>query len=172
VENLRYPIGKYHAPEIISVEQRATWIADIAALPKLLRTATQNLTPAQLDTPYRSGGWTIRQVVHHTADSHINAYTRFKLALTENNPVIKPYQEGLWANLPDSAEPIDYSLQILDALHHRWVVVLKLMTDGDFSRTYFHPESHLISRLDTILGMYAWHGKHHIAHIVVGIANN
>ena len=165
LDHLRYPVGKYHKPEIISAEQQGEWIGQIAAFPRALRDVVGPLTPNQLDTPYRPGGWTVRQLVHHIADSHANAYIRFKLAITELNPTIKPYEEALWAELADSKEPVEYSLQILEALHHRWVVVLKAMTEADFKKTYHHPEYKTDSALEGVLGMYAWHGAHHLAHI-------
>jgi uncharacterized damage-inducible protein DinB len=140
-------------------------IETIAQAPAQLRLAVQGLSEAQLSTPYRDGGWTVRQVVHHVADSHVNAYVRLKLALTENSPTIKPYEESLWAKLPDSDDvPIEVSLALLDALHARWVALLRAMPDADFSRQYEHPET---GRHDVnyLLAMYAWHGEHHTAHI-------
>lgn len=130
-----------------------------------MRDAVQGLNEEQLDTPYRDGGWTLRQVVHHVPDSHLNAYTRIKLALTEPAPVIKPYDEAAWANLPDTRDvPIDVSLNLLDAVHTRWVALLHAMSDDDFRREYVHPETGR-HNLDHLLALYAWHGPHHIAHI-------
>ena len=124
------------------------------------------LTEAQFDTPYREGGWTIRQVVHHLPDSHLNAYLRFKLALTEDNPTIKPYDGARWAELPDTAgTAVGVSLVLLESLHRRWVVLLKAMTEPDWSRTYFHPDQNKSLALGNVLAMYAWHGKHHLAHV-------
>lgn len=140
-------------------------IDQIAAVPARMREAISGLTPKQLDTPYRDGGWTVRQVVHHVPDSHLNAYTRFKLALTEDVPTIKPYDEARWAELPDSSDtPIDTSLTMLGALHDRWVRLLRLMSDAEFQRKLNHPENGTMS-LDTVLALYAWHGRHHVAHI-------
>jgi uncharacterized damage-inducible protein DinB len=141
-------------------------IAAIAETPGLLRGAVRGLSPDQLGTPYRPGGWTVKQVVHHVPDSHLNAYTRFKLALTEDEPTIKPYNEAAWAELPDSRKvPIDVSLDLLDALHLRWVAVLRSMDPADFNRTLRHPEHGKIFTLRQMLGLYAWHGRHHVAHV-------
>ena len=161
----RYPIGKYTEKEFSEV-QKNQWLSDIKYLPGQIEYSIQNLDEAQLDTPYRDGGWTVRQVVHHVADSHMNAYIRFKLGLTENNPTIKPYEEGLWAELADTKTvPINVSLTLLHALHLRWVAVLEAMTDADFTKTVFHPEKKQDLTLWNLLGSYAWHGKHHTAHI-------
>jgi hypothetical protein len=166
---LKYPIGRFSVPSSttpgITRDQRNQWITDIAELPSRLRAAIGGLTPDQIETPYRPGGWTVRQVVHHVPESHMNAYIRFKLALTEDEPTIKPYDEAAWANLADvSATPIDTSLALLDALHDRWVRLLRLLTDDDFARRFRHPALGVI-RLDGNLALYAWHGKHHTAHI-------
>lgn len=140
-------------------------IDQIAAAPMLMRDAVSGLTPSQLDTPYRQGGWTLRQVVHHVPDSHLNAYARFKLALTEDAPTIKSYDEARWAELGDSHDtPIKTSLAMLDALHDRWVRLLRSMAPGDFQRQLKHPESGTMT-LDALLSLYAWHGRHHVAHI-------
>lgn len=162
-----YPIGKFvPITGEITAEQRGGWITEIAELPAKFRGAVQGLTEAQFDTPYRPGGWTVRQVVHHVPDSHLNAYIRFKLALTEENPTITPYEEARWAELPDTAgTPIGVSLVMLEALHRRWVHLLRSMSEEQWSRTYFHPDHHKSLRLDEMLAMYAWHGKHHTAHI-------
>ncbi len=160
----RYPIGRYEPVTSLTPEQRATCIAQIAAVPENLRRAVQGLDDGQLDTPYRPGGWTVRQVVHHLPDSHLNAYIRFKLGLTEDRPAIKTYEEKLWAVLPDSRAPIAMSLTLLDALHQRWVLVLRAMQPKDFARTITHPEWGTPT-LDAMLAMYAWHGRHHAAHI-------
>jgi len=165
MEDLRYPIGRYAPPSEIARGDRAAWIKDLALAPAALRTAVEGLSEQRLDTPYRPGGWTVRQVVHHLPDSHLNAYARFKLALTEDAPTIKPYDEAAWAELPDSEGPIDPSLDLLDALHRRWVSLLHAMTDEDWGRTFFHPEQGRALRLDWTLGMYAWHGRHHVAHV-------
>lgn len=164
-EDLRYPIGPYAPPEAITRGDRAAWIKDIAFLPAALGTAVEGLSEAHLDTPYRPDGWTVRQVVHHVPDSHLNAYTRFKLALTEDTPTIKPYDEGRWAELPDATGPVAVSLDLLQALHARWVTLLHAMSDDDWARGYFHPEMGRTVPLDWALGMYAWHGRHHTAHV-------
>ena len=167
MSDLSYPIGKFTpvAGEI-TAEQRAAWITEIAELPPKFRGVVQSLTDAQLDTPYRPGGWTVRQVVHHVPDSHLNAYIRFKLALTEDNPTIKPYEEARWAELADTKGTlIGVSLVMLEALHRRWVNLLRSMSEEQWSRTYFHPEQQKSLRLDGVLALYAWHGKHHMAHI-------
>jgi hypothetical protein len=165
-EDLRYPVGRFRYPESITEEQRQQWIEDIAGAPDALRQAVQGLTEEQLNTPYRAGGWTVRQVVHHLPDSHVNAYVRYKLALTEEEPTIKPYEEARWAELPDSSlVPVDVSLTLLEALHARWVGLLRNMSGDDFQRTYFHPEQQRLFKLQDVLALYAWHGRHHVAHI-------
>lgn len=165
LEKLRYPIGKFNSAQPITTADAQKYVQEIAALPALMRQAVNNLSNEQLDTPYRPGGWTVRQVVHHVADSHINSYVRFKLALTENYPTIKPYEEHLWAELPDAKnESIEVSLVLLEALHQRWVVLLKSFSAADWERGYMHPESGKTSLL-TAVGLYAWHGRHHLAHI-------
>lgn len=162
----RYPIGRFQYARSASDEQRAGWIADVAAMPAQLRAAVRGLSPAQLDTPYRAGGWTVRQVVHHVPDSHLNAYVRFKLALTESEPTIKPYDEARWAELEDvRATPPDVSLALLDALHDRWVRLLRAMGPGDFARTFRHPEKGHALTLEETLALYSWHGRHHVAHV-------
>ncbi len=163
--DLRYPIGAFVPPQDPNRESRDWAIERIAETPQRLRAAVQGLDEDQLDTPYREGGWTLRQVVHHLPDSHLNAYIRLKLALTEPAPVIKPYDESAWANLADTtAVPIDVSLNLLEALHQRWVSLLRAMTDDDFRREYVHPETGRHA-LDHLLALYAWHGAHHVAHI-------
>ncbi len=161
----RYPIGKFAFEGTVDTVQRDEWLSEIASQPSKLREVVAGLTDAQLDTPYREGGWTVRQVVHHVPDSHMNAYLRFKLALTEDNPTIKPYLEGAWATLADSKLPVEVSLRLLESVHERWVVILKHMTEADFEKTYFHPESQKTFALGKVLGLYAWHGNHHTAHI-------
>ena len=162
----RYPIGKFSFDGDVSDAARAARIADIEAAPRLLRAAVEGMSERQLDTPYREGGWTVRQVVHHVPDSHLNAYVRFKLALTEDAPTIKPYDEALWAALPDSREtPVAVSFTLLDALHQRWVTLLRAMAPADFSRTFIHPEHGRSMSLDQVLALYAWHGKHHLGHV-------
>jgi hypothetical protein len=161
----RYPIGKYQ-PQPFSEQQKQEWINDIRFLPLAIENAILNLDAAQLNTPYREGGWTVKQLVHHVADSHLNAYCRFKLGLTEDNPTIKPYQEKLWAELKDTQNlPVNVSITLLHALHLRLHEVLISITDEQFNRTVFHPEHKKEISLWYLLGMYAWHSKHHTAHI-------
>jgi hypothetical protein len=164
--DLRYPVGRYEPPTAPTPADRDHWIAEIAELPTRFRAALDGLGAAQLDTPYRPGGWTVRQLAHHVPDSHMNAYTRFKLALTEPEPTIKPYDEGRWAELPD-VQAVDpaVSLALLDALHVRWVALLRGMTPDDWQRGFRHPEHGRVMRLDHALGMYEWHGRHHTAHV-------
>jgi hypothetical protein len=166
MEDLRYPIGQFRYPEEPDQHQREQWVEEIAATPANLRAAVAGLSPHQLDTPYRDKGWTVRQVVHHLPDSHLNAYTRMKLALTEDVPVIKPYAEARWAELPDGrAAPIELSLNLLEGLHHRWVFLLRQLTPADFRRQFRHPEHGRLFELQETLALYAWHGRHHVAHI-------
>ena len=162
----RYPIGRFQAPESISPQDRTRYIESIGSAPARLRAAVRGLSDAQLDTPYRAGGWTVRQVVHHVPESHMNAYIRFKLALTEMDPVIKPYDEDAWAKLNDiPAAPIEASLSLLEHLHLRWVVLLRGMSETAWKRRYIHPEYGKAVPLDEVLANYAWHGDHHIAHV-------
>jgi hypothetical protein len=164
-DDLRYPIGHY-IPKPYSENQKEEWLNDIKFLPQLLENAILNLDEAQLQTPYREGGWTVQQVVHHVADSHINAYCRFKLGLTEENPTIRPYMEGLWAELKDVRNvPINVSITLLHALHTRWFVAISDLSVHEWQRTVFHPEANKQMTLWHLLGNYAWHGKHHVAHI-------
>ena len=163
--DLSYPVGRCEYPETVHVEQRQRHIEELAVAPARLREAIRGLDDRQLDTPYRPGGWTVRQVVHHFADSHMNAYVRFRLALTEDEPTIKPYDEKKWAELPDARSlPVEVSLELIDRLHHRWVTLLRSMSDADFTRRLRHPEMGVL-RLDTYLASYAWHCRHHAAHI-------
>ena len=165
-KSLRYPIGQFSPPEKVSEEERQQHIVTVAELPQQLTEAVEPLIDAQLDTPYRDEGWTVRQVVHHLPDSHLNAYTRFRLALTEDNPTIRPYAEDRWAELSDARKArIEPSLQLLEALHQRWVMLLQSLTDEDFARTFVHPQQEKTYRLDVALANYAWHGQHHLAHI-------
>jgi uncharacterized damage-inducible protein DinB len=164
-QDLRFPIGKFHWKGELNEAERDELISQIAETPARLREAVEGLTPEQLDTPYRPEGWTVRQVVHHLPDSHLNSYVRFKLALTENQPTIKTYDQEAWAKLADSkATPIETSLALLEALHERWVNLLRSMSPSDFERTLNHPEMGPVT-LDRLLGIYAWHGRHHVAHI-------
>ena len=160
-----YPIGKYE-PQPFSQKQKEQWLADIQFLPKLVEQAIENMDEAQLQTPYRDGGWTVVQLVHHIADSHMNAYIRFKLGLTETNPTIKPYEEKEWALLADNdLVPINVSITLLYAMHQRLMATIKDLTDEQWERTVYHPVSEKSMSLWFLLGMYAWHGKHHVAHI-------
>ncbi len=162
----RYPIGPFVVPASLTPEERAAAIEQIAWAPAALRRAVQGLDDARLATPYRDGGWTVRQVVHHVPDSHLNAYVRFKLALTEDGPTIKPYDQDRWAQLADvAAVPVDVSLTLLAVLHVRWVALLRAMSGADFARGFVHPEMGRTLTLDHTLALYAWHGRHHTAHI-------
>src|SRR5437667_2690505 len=161
----RYPIGKFQSEGPLSEDQRDSLIASIEQTPAAIRAALQGLASEQLDTPYREGGWTVRQVAHHVPDSHMNAYVRFKLALTEHEPTIKPYAEDRWARLADTqSTPVEVSLALLESLHARWVRLLRSLRAEDWKRTFRHPELGLVS-LEKNLALYAWHGRHHIAHI-------
>ena len=164
MNDLRYPLGKFHYDGSTSQQQQQAFLQEIAQTPAKLRTAVQGLSDAQLDTPYRPEGWTVRQVVHHVPDSHLNAYVRFKLALTEDDPTIKPYAEDRWAELADKATPIEVSLALLDSLHDRWVRLLRSLTPEQWKRTFRHPEMGPMT-LEKTLALYAWHGPHHVAHI-------
>jgi hypothetical protein len=166
LEQLKYPLGKFKMPADFTSASINTFISDIEGFPSLLRKEVETLNDEQLDTPYRPEGWTIRQVVNHCADSHMNSLTRFKLALTENNPTIKPYLEERWAELADSKTmPVQPALNMLEGLHTRWVVLLKSMTSSDFEKTFIHPQSGRIFKLNQTLALYTWHCKHHLAHI-------
>jgi uncharacterized damage-inducible protein DinB len=168
----RYPIGRYERRDVLTPDERAAMIEQIAAVPRKMRDAVAGLTPQQLETPYRDGGWTLRQVVHHVPDSHMNSYVRFKLALTEETPTIRPYDEARWAELADSVDtPPATSMALLESLHDRWVRLLRSMSAEDFQRTLNHPENGLMT-LDAMLALYAWHGRHHVAHITSTRARN
>lgn len=161
----RYPIGKFDKNINVTKEMRSELINTIESLPSHLRKEVENLSQQQLDTPYRDGGWTVRQVIHHLPDSHLNAYVRFKLALTEVNPQIKTYEEHLWAELQDTFKtPIEVSLNLLESLHTRWAILLRSLTDEQFEKTFQHPEWGNIT-LSKTLALYSWHSKHHLAHI-------
>jgi hypothetical protein len=165
MQSLKYPVGPFDAAAEVPHTARVTLIDSIAATPGHLREAVAGLTDAQLDTPYRDGGWTVRQVVHHLPDSHLNAYTRFRLALTEDGPTIRPYNEARWADLDDAAHaPVAISLDLLDALHRRWVLLLRTLTADDYQRPLHHPDNGAMT-VGTLLRMYEWHGRHHVAHI-------
>lgn len=163
--DLRYPIGTFKYERPLTAGERKRAIAAIEQTPAKLRAAVKGLTARQLDTPYREGGWTVRQVAHHVADSHLNAYTRLKLALTETEPTIKPYDEKAWAELADTrATPVETSLALLENLHERWVGLWKTLKPADFERTLRHPEAG-VRTVDWLLALYAWHGRHHTAHV-------
>ncbi len=164
--DLRYPIGKFSFEGEATDARRRQWIEEIATTPAALRAAVAGLTPDQIETPYRPSGWTVRQVVHHLPDSHLHAYIRFKFALTEDEPTIKPYDEARWAELADTrtVSP-SVSLTLLESLHERWVGLLRSMTPKEYRRTFQHPEYGRALTLDEVLAMYAWHGRHHVAHI-------
>jgi hypothetical protein len=164
-QDLRYPIGKFHFEGPLSDEQKQQCLDNIEQAPANLRSAVQGLSDSQLDTPYRPDGWTVRQLVHHVPDSHLNAYIRFKLALTEDAPTIKPYAEDRWAQLADSrTTPPEVSLTLLDSLHQRWIHLLRSLQPDEWKRTFRHPELGEVS-LEKNLALYSWHGRHHVAHI-------
>ncbi|MBC7555897.1 MAG: bacillithiol transferase BstA [Chryseobacterium sp.] len=166
LEEKKYPIGKFQHPEKISDEEIVDHIKILKNFPKKLKHLVENLTDEQLDTPYRKGGWKIRQLIHHLADSHMNSFIRFKLALTEENPSIKTFDEKQWAELQDSfSMDIDSSLKILDGLHKRWVYELKCLTNKEFDHTFYHPEKKINISLKENLALYSWHCNHHLAHI-------
>jgi DinB superfamily len=163
--DLRYPVGEFRFPESVSAQALTRFIDQIADTPARMRAAIAGLSDAQLDTPYRPGGWTVRQVAHHVPDSHINSYVRFRLALTEDQPVIKPYEESRWAELPDARTlSVEASLALLENLHARWVPLLRSLSGADWKRSFRHPELGLVS-LENNAALYAWHGRHHVAHI-------
>jgi|SRR6187402_2665774 len=171
LEKLRFPIGNFKCPESIEAAQRALWISEIESFPDSIYRLTEHLSPEVLHWRYRPEGWTIKQVVHHCADSHMNCFIRFKLALTEEIPTIKPYEESRWAELEDSlGTDISASLQIIEGVHRRWIVLLESMDSLQFSKQYYHPESQKAFALDAITGFYAWHGHHHLAHIRQALA--
>ena len=164
LEDLRFPIGRFSAPASSLPGIRAAHIQTLRGLPEHLHEAVSGLSDSQLDTPYRDGGWTVRQVVHHVPDSHANCYVRFKLALTEDWPTIKPYDEAAWARLADSSLPVDVSLSMLASMHGRWVALLESMNEAEFHKGYMHPEQGR-QNLANVLAMYDWHSRHHLAHI-------
>ena len=163
-EDLRFPLGNFNRKTEVTPELRKELVQTISDLPETLEKAVSDLTQQQLDTPYRAEGWTVRQTIHHIADSHLNAYTRFKLALTEDVPTIRPYAEDRWAELADSKLPIDVSLKIIEGVHARWTVLLESMSDADFQKQLNHPETGVWT-LENMLGLYEWHSRHHTAHI-------
>jgi hypothetical protein len=164
MDDLRYPVGRFDPKIEVTPELRREWLDVLAELPALFREAVEDLSPEQLDTPYRPDGWTVRQLAHHVPDSHMNAYVRMKLALTEDSPAIKTYEEALWAELPDArVTPVEVSLTLLEALHQRWVLLLNALTDEQWARAFRHPEWGNVS-VGLALGLYAWHSRHHLAH--------
>lgn len=164
-EGLRYPIGRYRAPEAIGAGERAGWIREIEALPENLRRAVAGLNDAQLDTPYRPSGWTVRQVVHHYADSHLNSYSRFRWAVTEDLATVKTYDEAAWAELADAkTAPVELSLALIAPLHARWTLLLRSFGDAEFARRMRHPDWGEVS-VEWLLGQYAWHCRHHVAQV-------
>jgi uncharacterized damage-inducible protein DinB len=168
LEKLKFPIGKFEVPKEISATDLECYIKDLGAFPIRLQKEVANLSDEQLDTPYRTEGWTIRQVVNHCADSHMNSFIRFKLALTEDTPTIKPYYEDRWAELSDSKNmPIDPALKMIAGIHDRWTFLIKSLVKEQLQRTFIHPEHGREFRLDEIIAMYAWHSNHHLAHITV-----
>jgi hypothetical protein len=160
----RYPIGKFERPASITPELRSEWLDTLEAAPARLRASVAGLSDEQLDTPYRPDGWTARQVVHHVADSHMNSFIRFRLALTEDEPIVKPYNEAKWALLKDAELPVEVSLKLVDGVHHRMVVMLRSLTPADFNRKFHHPQLGPMD-LNANLALYAWHSRHHVAHI-------
>jgi hypothetical protein len=166
LETLRYPVGKFKFPEQVSAEEIASLIKIIEELPAKLRNTVSNMRKDQLNTPYRDGGWTVRQVVHHLFDSHSNSYTRMKLAMTEDNPTIKPYMEARWAEHEDGKNaPVELGLDLLALLHKRWLIFLHSLTENDLQRTFVHPESKRVQTIAQTIALYAWHSRHHLAHI-------
>jgi uncharacterized damage-inducible protein DinB len=160
----RYPVGKFSAPATVTPDDRTNAIATLAELPEQLRNAVEGLSGTQLNTHYRDGGWTVRQLIHHIADSHMNAFIRIRLALTEDWPVIKPYDEKAWATLHDAAAPVEWSLELVESLHARWVMLLQSLKDPQWIRGYKHPEGGPVS-VETATLLYSWHSRHHVAHI-------
>lgn len=171
IDPLRYPIGKYQAPEKVTKSQRKSWIKGIKNYPRTLKKLLAGQSEAALDTPYRPDGWTARQVVHHLADSHSNASIRFRWTLTEDAPTIKAYKEAKWAALPDAAHmPVSASLQMLAGTHARWAYLMEHIEDEQWKRTFYHPETEKVMVLDKVLGLYDWHCRHHLAHIEMALA--
>lgn len=167
LEKLRYPIGKFSKPEVISPELLETWINTISKFPEYLKNEVNKLNEKDLENSYREGGWTVRQLIHHCADSHMNSFIRFKLALTEDTPTIKPYKEDKWATLADSMSmPIESSIRILEGLHQRWTVLLQSLDEKQLKMEFKNPESGKILNVETAIGIYAWHCNHHLTHII------
>lgn len=168
MEHLQFPVGRFQRPSTFTEADLQAWIADIEALPTRLREALATCSAEKLDQPYRPGGWTRRQVVHHLADSHINAHSRVRFAVAEGTPVIRPYNEGIWAEFEDAKHaPVELSLAILDGIHARWVIFFKSLPLEAFHRGYFHPENQRVQPLFEVCALYAWHSRHHVAHILL-----
>lgn len=167
MEHLKYPIGKRQINPSITFTEIQSNIAEMEKLPSLLKQTASKLSAEQLDMPYRPDSWTARQVIHHIADSHMNALTRIKLTLTENNPTIKPYKQDLWAHLPDTSLPIETAITFIELLHQKMVVLLKALKENDFKKTYVHPEDNKTYTLADLTSIYAWHGKHHVSHLQI-----
>jgi len=167
--DLKYPIGQFQFPEVVTAQQVKEWIEDIRLLPTQLAQALNGASEQALTKSYRENGWTVTQLVHHIADSHMNSYIRFKLALTEDTPTIKPYNEVEWAQLPDSEMPVSVSFKLIEGLHARWVYLLESLTAEQIQRAFNHPDSGLMT-LEKAVALYAWHGKHHLAHIQIALA--
>ncbi|MGG2056882.1 YfiT family bacillithiol transferase [Lysinibacillus pakistanensis] len=167
--DLRYPIGQFQFPEVVTIEQVKDWIEDIRLLPRQLAEELSGASEQALAKTYRENGWTVTQLIHHIADSHMNSYIRFKLALTEDVPTIKPYNEAEWAQLPDSELPVATSHKLIESLHERWVYLLSSLTEEQLQRAFNHPDSGLLT-LEKAIALYAWHGKHHLAHIQNALA--
>ena len=166
LETLRYPVGKFIFPDNVSTEELSEMIKTIEELPSKLRSAVSNMSEEQLNTPYRDGGWTVGQVVHHLFDSHSNSYTRMKLAMTEDNPTIKPYMEARWAELEDGKNaPVELGLNLLELLHARWLIFLRSLTEQDLQRTFIHPDNQRSQTIAQTIALYAWHSRHHLSHI-------
>ncbi|MFD1737240.1 YfiT family bacillithiol transferase [Bacillus salitolerans] len=170
MDSLRFPIGKYTVPTSFTTDERIGWVHDIKQLPIKLKQSIEGLTDEALNTPYREGGWTIRQVIHHLADSHMNSFIRFKLALTEDYPTIKTYEENKWAELEDSLGSVSTSLQIIDGLHERWGILLESLSEEDFQKGFYHPEIGRVT-LGAVTALYSWHSRHHHAHIELAKRN-
>ncbi len=168
MEHLKYPIGKFSAPSSLTTEQRSELISRIESLPLRLRTISRELTEAGLESSYRPEGWTARQIFHHLADSHVNFYTRLKLALTEDTPTVKPYDENTWAEIPEARSlPVEPSVRMIEGIHERITATLRGMNEDDFARTYFHPQHGKTFDINYLIAMYAWHGDHHLGHIQI-----
>ncbi len=169
IDALRYPIGKFTRPEVLNMEAYQAWIHDIESLPGQLKYICNDLTDEQLQKTYRQDSWTVAEVVHHIADSHMNSLVRYKWTLTEDTPIIKAYDQGAWSTLPDYKASVDVSLTLIEALHRRWVILLKSLTEEDFDKAYIHPETKKQVTLGINTSLYAWHGKHHVKHIEIAL---